>query len=158
LPHFESTTPLVARCSLINEGEPVIASRCYYPSDQYKHLVPLQRANFKEEQVFYCAVHSGADGDHPMFTAIVETMHAKIRDERVQSIYMILSTWICTRPLKLWALPFSDRSCEVNLAFRKARDGMMPLIHQANVPNEEAIAALKFISDAFWSEDNFDAF
>lgn len=156
LPHLDSHAQVVARCSLIKEGEKIRPERCSYPPSEVLDHVGLQRANFPGEQVFYCAIPSGAEDDHAMFTAIVETVNAKIKDESVEGMDMILSMWVCHRPLKLWVLPFSDASCEVNPTFRDVRKGMEKIIEKAKPGNKEVVEALMFMSDAFWREDNLD--
>ncbi len=115
LPHLESRNSFVVRCSINNSGEVFNnVSRCSYPPKNGKVKIKIQRANYPDQQVFYCTMPTDTKFASASSTAIVETAWQYIEDIKINRNYATLSRWDTSRPLNLWVLPFSEISCKKN--------------------------------------------
>lgn len=153
IPHLESNLSYVVRCSMNDPGEVFRnVSRCSYnPNSQ---AIKLQRANYPNQQVFYCSMYSDTDYASSSLTCIVETAWEHIEKLDEMRNYCTLSRWQCSRPLKLWILPFSEESCNKNRDFNRIRENMTNLIRKDGRNSEDTILALEFISDCFADRKN----
>lgn len=153
IPHLDSHQSFVVRCSMNDPGEVFRnVSRCSYNPIPKK--IKLQRANYPEQQVFYCSMYSDTDNASSSLTCIVETAWEHIERLDEMRNYCTLSRWQCTRPLKLWVLPFSEESCNKNRDFNRIRENMTSLIRKDGRNSEDTILALEFISDCFADRKN----
>lgn len=153
IPHLESLLKFVVRCSMNKLGEVFKnISRCSY-NPNIKDI-KLQRCNYPEQQVFYCSMYTDSDFASSSLTCIVETAWEHIEDLSLSRTYCTLSRWQCNRPLQLWALPFSDRSCKKNRDFEKIRKNMTKIIKEEHKGSDDIIKSLEFISDIFAEKNN----
>lgn len=152
LPFLEELQTYVVRCGINGPGE-VFATvdRCSYNPDRKK--IELQRCNYPKQQVFYCSMWSDTNLAATSLTCIVETAWEHIKDIQSKRSYCTLSWWDCTRPLVVWALPFSQKSCLKNRSFFRMRAQFEKILKQE--PNgREHLQALAFITKAFSARPN----
>lgn len=146
--HLGSLQQYVVRCSMNGSGEVFKnITRCSY--NPQTHDIKLQRCNYPEQQVFYCSMYSDTDLASSSMTCIVETAWEHIENFEETRTYCTLSRWQCTRPLRLWVLPFSEQSCQKNRDFKRIRETMTGLISNSDRDKDEMIKPLEFMSDIF---------
>lgn len=76
-------TPFLIRTSLLGENEACAkVARCSYVPDSMRDSIPMQRCNFKKQQVFYASIAGGmknfSDGAQP---SLMETVVQRIIDD-----------------------------------------------------------------------------
>lgn len=114
-------TPFLIRTSLLEKNETCInVSRCSYVPDSIKYKIPLQRCNFKEQQVFYASIPGGmknfSDGAQP---ALLETLMQKITDDPTFDAREIAaSRWQIKQQPLFWSLPHFTDSIKNNENFK----------------------------------------
>jgi hypothetical protein len=155
IPFVESNHTFVVRCSINKEGEVFRnISRCSYPPDEYKSSIKIQRANYPEQQVFYCTMPTDSQFATATSTCVLETAWEHVEDVMKSRTYMTISKWRNDRPLNLWVLPFSEESCQRNKDFFLIRENMKRFINDRHGAGSEVEQALQFMSEAFSARMN----
>jgi hypothetical protein len=117
IPTLDLNIPFLIRCSPNEPGEVFNhIKRCYYHPIPEK--IPLQRANYPFQQVFYAAVPSNGNLVSGDMTALLESTMDKVKNKQITRYYLTLSRWNLNRPLKVFALPFTRRSADRNKDFK----------------------------------------
>lgn len=112
--------PFVIRTSLLDKNEKCKnISRCSYVPDFLKEKIPLQRCNFKEQQVFYASIASGmknfSDGAQP--SLIETTMQRIIDDPKFDARIAAASRWRFVDQPIFWHLSHFENSVKQNENF-----------------------------------------
>lgn len=126
--------------------------RCSYNPNL--ESIVIQRCNYPRQQVFYCSMYSDTDYATTSLTCLVETASEYIEANEMSFKIFTLSKWKLDRPLRLWALPFSDLSCEKNRSFEDIRAKAESEIAIKFQNSKEVIKGLKYISDIFCRTEN----
>jgi hypothetical protein len=159
VPFVQSIQTFVVRCSINKPGEVFKnVNRCSYPPDEIKDRIGIQRANYKGQQVFYCSMPTDTIYATATLTCVLETAKEHIEDLNVSRTYCTVSRWTNCRPLELWVLPFSEECCARNGDIRTIRSNMQSLISKSFKDSQEFTVALEFISDAFSTRSNKQAY
>lgn len=153
IPGFTTPEKFLVRCSKNNPGEIFTnISRCSYNPNTIN--IPLQRCNYKEQQVFYCAIYSDTEFSTTSMTCLTETGWEYIEDFGISHCFFTLSRWQLKRPLKLLALPFSALGSIKNRDCKRIRNELeQEIIKQNSYPNK-IIESLEYMSDIFCKRDN----
>lgn len=120
LPVTDFAYQFVVRCSPNNIGPGEVfshVSRCSY--NPFPERIGLQRCNYPGQQVFYAAVTSETKFIKASDTAVMETAFTYVKDKRINRFYFTLSKWRLKRKLRLFVLPFAERSRRTNFEFRR---------------------------------------
>jgi hypothetical protein len=158
IPHVEANYQYLARARPNNQpGElPQVFSRkdqLLYPPNPDR--IPLGRANYKGEQVFYGAMKGGEGLGYWANTALMEvSFEYYVKDLNCNRQPITLSRWTINRPLFISVLPFSKKCLEKNPEFKKMADEISPIIettfsHRTEDERKSLIADLEYISDLF---------
>lgn len=109
----------LVRTSVLEKGEICTnISRGSYNPD--RDGIPLQRCNYKKQQVFYGTIPGGMKnfGDGAQ-TSFMETCFDKIKEDPTFTNRFILTTrWKFKYPPLVWVLPFHSGSIELNDNFK----------------------------------------
>ena len=143
--------PFVVRSSPNNTGEIFSnISRCSY--NPFVESIPLQRCNYRSQQVFYGAIPANMKNIDAGMTALLETSIDYAENINNRSKHFTLSRWVLQRPLKVFVLPFSQQSAKNNNDFEEMNKIFDSLLLQT-FPNQETYqyykGFLEYMSEIF---------
>ena len=155
-----SYTPFLIRTSLLNENESCSnISRCSYVPDSKKDDIPLQRCNFKHQEVFYATIAGGtrnfSDGAQP---SLMETVMQRIVDDpNFDARTAAASRWQVKHQPVFWFLPHYADSIEGNENFKYLFNHFNNFLKNNSSSNEQYenfTSKLNYLSQLFCRDYN----